>query len=110
MKKRVLKTNGEYVLKPYYIQKLRKVTVFTDYSFTEKDSPYLDSINYQGINFLAHNKIKYNPKLLSESIFIKPNEVYADSLRNLTRKHLKSLRNFKVTNIRYEKKILFRVL
>ena len=91
-----------YVLKPYYIQKLRNVTVFTDYSFTEKDSPYLDSINYQGINFLAHNKIKYNPKLLSESIFIKPNEVYADSLRNLTRKHLKSLRNFKVTNIRYE--------
>ena len=101
-KKRVLKTNGEYVLKPYYIQKLRKVTVFTDYSFTEKDSPYLDSINYQGINFLAHKKIKYNPKLLSESIFIKPNEVYADSLRNLTRKHLKSLRNFKVTNIKYE--------
>ena len=38
-KKRVLKTNGEYVLKPYYIQKLRNVTVFTDYSFTEKDSP-----------------------------------------------------------------------
>ena len=101
-KKRVLKTNGEYVLKPYHIQKLRKVTVFTDYSFTEKDSPYLDSINYQGINFLAHKKIKYNPKLLSESIFIKPNEVYADSLRNLTRKHLKSLRNFKVTNIKYE--------
>ena len=101
-KKRVLKTNGEYVLKPYYIQKLRNVTVFTDYSFTEKDSPYLDSINYQGINFLAHKKIKYNPKLLSESIFIKPNEVYADSLRNLTRKHLKSLRNFKVTNIKYE--------
>ena len=101
-KKRVLKTNGEYVLKPYYIQKLRKVTVFTDYSFTEKDSPYLDSINYQGINFVAHKKIKYKPKLLSESIFIKPNEVYADSLRNLTRKHLKSLRNFKVTNIKYE--------
>lgn len=102
-KKRILKTNGEYVLKPYYIQKLRKVTVFTDYSFTEKDSPYLDSISYKGIKFLAHNKIKYNPKLLSESIFTKPNEVYADSLRNLTRKHLKSLRNFKVTNIRYEK-------
>ena len=102
-KKRILKTNGEYALKPYYIQKLRKVTVFTDYSFTEKDSPYLDSISYKGIKFLAHNKIKYNPKLLSESIFTKPNEVYADSLRNLTRKHLKSLRNFKVTNIRYEK-------
>lgn len=101
-KKRILKTNGDYILKPYKIQKIRKVTVFTDYSFSEKDNPNLDSISYKGITFLAHNKIKYNPKLLSESIFIKPNEVYADSLRNLTRKHLKSLRNFKVINIKYE--------
>ena len=101
-KKRILKTNGDYILKPYKIQKIRKVTVFTDYSFSEKDNPNLDSTRYKGITFLAHNKIKYNPKLLSESIFIKPNEVYADSIRNLTRKHLKSLRNFKVINIKYE--------
>lgn len=101
-KKRVLKSNGDYILKPYKIQKIRKVTVYTDYSFSKKDTPNLDSVNYKGITFLAHKKIKYNPKLLSESIFVKPNDVYADSLRNLTRKHLKSLRNFKVINIKYE--------
>ncbi|MDB4559922.1 outer membrane protein assembly factor, partial [Flavobacteriaceae bacterium] len=101
-KKRILKANGDYILKPYKIQKIRKVTVYTDYSFSQKDNPNLDSTTYKGITFLAHNKIKYNPKLLSESIFIKPGEVYADSLRNLTRKHLKSLRNFKVINIKYE--------
>ena len=78
------------------------MTVYTDYSFSKKDTPNLDSVNYKGITFLAHKKIKYNPKLLSESIFVKPNDVYADSLRNLTRKHLKSLRNFKVINIKYE--------
>ena len=64
-KKRILKTNGDYILKPYTIQKIRKVTVFTDYSFSQKENPNLDSISYKGINFLAHNKIKYNPKLLS---------------------------------------------
>ena len=101
-KKRILKSNGDYILKPYTIQKIRKVTVFTDYSFSQKDKPNQDSTSFKGITFLAHNKIKYNPKLLSESIFIKPGEVYADSLRNLTRKHLKSLRNFKVINIKYE--------
>ena len=101
-KKRILKSNGDYILKPYTIQKIRKVTVFTDYSFSQKDKPNQDSTSFKGISFLAHNKIKYNPKLLSESIFIKPGEVYADSLRNLTRKHLKSLRNFKVINIKYE--------
>ena len=101
-KKRILKSNGDYILKPYTIQKIRKVTVFTDYSFSQKDKPNQDSTSFKGISFLAHNKIKYNPKLLSESIFIKPGEVYADSLRNLTRKHLKSLRNYKVINIKYE--------
>ena len=101
-KKRVLNKNGEYTLKPYKIQKLRKVSVFTDFSFNKKDMPYNDSVSHDKIRFVAHDKLKYNPKLLSESIFIKPKQVYSDSLRNLTRKHLKSLRNFKVTNISYE--------
>ena len=101
-KRRILEKDGSYSLKPYQIQKLRKINIFTDYTFNKKDDVYLDSITYQGITFLAHNKIKYNPKLLAESIFIRPNEVYTDSLRNLTRKHLKSLRNFKITNIRYD--------
>ncbi len=100
-KRRILDQNGKYVLKPYKIQRLRRINIYTDYSFTKKDTPYRDSINYQGITFFAHNKIEYNPKLLSESIFIRPNQVYTDSLRNLSRKHLKSLRNFKVTNIKY---------
>ena len=101
-KKRVVKKNGDYELKLFDILKLRKINVYTDYSFNKKNNPYLDSINYKGITFRAHKKIKYNPRLLSESIFIRPNQVYADSTRNLTRKHLKSLRNFKITNIQYE--------
>ena len=56
---------------------------------------------YKGINFLAHNKVKYNPKYLTQSIFLKPNEIYKDTLRNLTRNHLKSLKNFKSTNIKF---------
>ena len=101
-KKRVVKKNGDYELKLFDILKLRKINVYTDYSFNKKNNPYLDSINYEGVTFHAQKKIKYNPRLLSESIFIRPNQVYADSTRNLTRKHLKSLRNFKITNIQYE--------
>jgi len=101
-KKRVIRKNGDYELKLFDILKLRKINVYTDYSFNKKNNPYPDSINYEGITFRAHKKIKYNPRLLSESIFIRPNQVYADSTRNLTRKHLKSLRNFKITNIQYE--------
>jgi hypothetical protein len=50
---------------------------------------------------LAHKKIKYNPKYLSESIFLKPGGIYKDTLRNLTRTHLKSLKNFKSTTIKF---------
>ena len=101
-KRRIFKNDGTYILRPYKIQKIRDVKVFTDYSLQNKNNSPQDSIRYKGVSFFANKKIKYNPKLLSESIFIKPAEVYSDSLRNLTRKHLKSLRNFKLINIRYD--------
>lgn len=98
---RLVDKNGKYVNTPFKVQKISKINVFTDYSFSKKGEPYLDSLDYKGINFLAHDKIKYNPKYLSQSIFLKPNSIYKDTLRNLTRNHLKSLKNFKSTNIKF---------
>jgi outer membrane protein assembly factor BamA len=98
---RLIEKNGQYIEKPFKVHTLKEINVITDYSFTKKDSPIKDSISYRGINFLAHHKIKYNPKYLSESIFLKPGGVYKDTLRNLTRTHLKSLKNFKSTNIKF---------
>lgn len=93
--------NGEDEEIPFQIQKIAKVNVYTDYSHNKKDEPYLDSISYNGIKLLAHKKVKYNPKYLAQSIFIKPNQIYSDTLRNLTRNHLKSLNNFKAISINY---------
>ncbi len=98
---RLEEKKGNYVKTPYNVQKITKINVKTDYSFAKKGEPLLDSLNYKGINFFAHDKIKYNPKYLSQSIFFKPNEIYKDTLRNLTRNHLKSLKNFKSTNIEF---------
>ena len=93
--------NGKNILKPFEVKKISKINVYTDYSFNTESEPYLDSVSYNGIKFFAHKKIKYNPKYLSQSIFIKPNQIYSDTLRNLTRTHLKSLKNFKSINIKY---------
>lgn len=98
-KERLIIDNGTYKKEPFKVHKITKVNVVTDYSFAIKDEKHKDSINYKGINFLAHDKIKYNPKYLEQSIFLKPDGVYKDTLRNLTRNHLKSLKNFKSTNI-----------
>ena len=98
-KDRLILEDGNYLNKPFKVHKIKKVNVFTDYSYTKKDNAISDSITYKGITFLAHNKLKYNPKYLSQSIFLKPGDVYKDTLRNLTRSHLKSLKNFKSSTI-----------
>ncbi len=98
---RIIEQNGNYISKPLKVQKLRNINVYTDYSFTNKDSIHNDTLVYNNIKFWAHDKLKYNAKYLSEAIFLEKGTYYSDSLRNLTRKHLKSLKNFKSTTIKY---------
>lgn len=99
----VQKENGAFVKKDFRIHKVKEINVVTDYSYTQKDGVYQDTVMYKGIRFLAHKKLKYNPKYLAQSIFLTPGSIYKDTLRNLTRTHLKSLNNFKSTNISFEK-------
>lgn len=96
---RLIEENDNYIEKPYKVHTIKEVNVRTDYSFTKKGEPIKDTVLYKGIKFLSHNKLRYNPKYLAQSIFLKPNEIYKDTLSNLTRTHLKSLKNFKSTNI-----------
>ncbi len=86
---------------PFKIQRIKNIIVYTDYSYNTKDDPIKDSINFNGYSFLAQNKILYNPKLLLNSIFIEPNSVYKDETRELTRKHLRGLKNFSSVDIKY---------
>ncbi len=86
---------------PFQIQKIKKINIYTDYTYNKRNDIHNDSVNYNGVNFFAHGKLKYNPKYLSQSVFIKPNSVYSDSLRNLTRTHLRDLKNFKSASIKY---------
>ena len=97
----LVEKKGTYVKKPFKVHTIKEVNVTTDYSFAKKNETPTSSISYGGINFLANDKLKYNPKYLSESIFLKPGEIYKDTLRRLTRTHLKSLQNFKSTNINF---------
>ncbi|TVZ56731.1 Surface antigen variable number repeat-containing protein [Lutibacter sp. Hel_I_33_5] len=99
---RYYEESGKTLAKPYQQQKISKINIYTDYYFTKKSDEYLDTLTYKNIRFLAHDKIRYNPKYLSESIFLKINKNYSDSLSSLTRNHLKSLKNFKSTIIKFQ--------
>ena len=98
---RLIEENGLYIEKPFKVQTIKEINVTTDYSFTRKEESIKDTVFYNGIKFLSYNKLRYNPKHLAQSIFLKPNGIYKDTLSNLTRTHLKSLKNFKSSNIVY---------
>lgn len=88
---------------PYEVQKVKNVNVYTDYNFETKDLTFKDSATYNGINFFATEKLKYNAKYLSNAIVIQPDSIYKDSERNLTRKYLRDLENFQSSlDIKYE--------
>ena len=99
---RIIENNGRYSTKPFRVQKIKNVNVITDYTYDKRNDSFKDSISYNGVSFFAYKKVRHNPRYLSQSLFTRPNDIYSDSLRNLTRSHLKTLNNFKGINIAYE--------
>ncbi|WP_296635127.1 BamA/TamA family outer membrane protein [Polaribacter sp.] len=98
---RLIENNGKYIERPYKLHTIRKINVITDYSFNNSLQKFKDTLNYKGVQFLAYNKILYNPKYLYENIFLKKDGIYKDTLTNLTRRNLKLLNNFKSTIIKF---------
>ncbi len=101
IRNRKIDSSGTYISKPYKIQKIKTINVYTDFVYTNENySPKMHE-SYKGIKFWSENKLKYKPKHLTESIFIRPNQIYSDERINATRTHLRSLKNFKTINIKY---------
>ncbi|MBE0424399.1 MAG: BamA/TamA family outer membrane protein [Lutibacter sp.] len=87
---------------PFIVQKIQKVNIYTDYSFTNNANNVIkDSLDYKGFKFYAQEKLKYNPKYLLNAIFIEPNDLYKDDTRELTRKNIRGLQNFRTVDIKY---------
>lgn len=98
---RLTEKEGVITSHPLKVQKVSKIGIFTDYSYETKDDPFQDTLVYNGFHFYSHDKLKYNPKALLNAVFIEPGNIYKDSARSLTRKHLKLLKNFKLVKIKY---------
>jgi len=99
---RLSEKNGEITTHPLKSQKISKIGIFSDYSYHKIGEPFKDTVHYKGYTFYSHEKLKYRPKSLLNSIFIESDQIYKDSTRNLTRNHLKLLKNFKLVKIKYE--------
>jgi len=102
IKNRVIENGENIYTEPFKILKVDKINIFTDYSFSNKGEVYSDSIEYNGYTFYSHKKLKINPKRLSTTIAITPNEVFKDEERIQTIQYLNDINIFRSPiNIQY---------
>ncbi len=84
---------------PYYIREVNiYISKTKDFDTSKKlDSTYFDQTHIYSID----DKLRYKPKLLTGSVFIKKGKLYSDTDRLRTHRLLMSLQNFKQTYIQY---------
>ncbi|MCL5130042.1 BamA/TamA family outer membrane protein [Algibacter sp. L4_22] len=98
---RAIKNQDSITRVPFKIYTIRDVNIITDYSFENRDKPFLDSIKYNGYNIYAYDKIKYRPRALTDAMFTNAGTIFKDLDRTRTYRHLNELRTFKYPNIEY---------
>jgi outer membrane protein assembly factor BamA len=96
---RAIRTPDSIEREPFQIYKIRDVSIITDYSYENKNKPFQDSLSFNGYNIYSYGKMRYKPRTLTDAIFITPGDVYRDSDRTKSYRHLKELRSFKYPNI-----------
>jgi len=98
---RAIRTQDSVRREPFNIYKIKEVNIITDYTFENRNKPFQDSITYEGYKLYGYNKIRYRAKALTDAVFITPGDIFKDSDRTLTYRHLNELRTFKYPNIDY---------
>lgn len=97
----LIEKNDSIYIKPYTPFKIKNVSIYTDFSFLNKENIPQDSLSYKGISIYAFDKINYSPKFLANSIFIETNQLYSDINRDLTRNYLRTTQNFRLIDVKY---------
>ena len=102
IKNRVVGNGDNISTEDFTAQKVSKINIYTDYSFKTKDIKLKDSVQFGGYTFFAHNKLKFNPKRLANTIAITPNGVYKDEEKKQTVQYLTDIKIFRSPiNIQY---------
>lgn len=98
---RIIRTPDSIERKPFKIFKVKDVNIYTDYAFTNEGKPFKDSLSFGNYNLYSYGDMRYNPKALTDAIFIEPNSLFKDIDRTYTYRHLNELRTFKYPDIKY---------
>ncbi len=84
-----------------------RIFIYTDYSpreaLSQQEEYYadFDTTVYRDMYFLHKGDLKVNPRVIAQSLFIFPGEIYSKESVDQTYRHLFSLRHFRLINIRF---------
>lgn len=98
---RAIRTPDSIRREPFEIYKIKDVNIFTDYTFENRNKTPQDTINFNGYTLYSNDKMRYNPKAITDALFITPDGIFKDIDRTRTYKHLNQLRIFKYPSIEY---------
>jgi hypothetical protein len=82
--------------------RVRNITVYTDYRINA-DTAAFNRMNYEDITFAFQDVVSVKPKIISQSIFIRENEMYNIRRVEDTYKRLTALKIFSSVNIQFVK-------
>lgn len=98
---RAIRLEDTLLRTPFKVYKVKDVNIYTNSSFENKDKPIVDSTHYNGFNIYSIEKLRYNPKTLTDAIFITPNSIFKDIDRPRTSRRISDLKTFRYPRIDY---------
>lgn len=90
---------------PFKIYKVKDVNIYTNNAFEDKDIPIKDTTSYNGYNIYSKEKLRFNSKMLTDAVFIKPKTLFRDKNKSLTSRRISNLKTFKYPKIEYVENI-----
>lgn len=101
IKNRIIRTDESETTEPFKIYKIRDVNIITDETFENRNTPYSDSLIYEGYNLYSHGKMRFKPKALTDAVLITKDDFFKEIDRTRTYRYLNELRTFKYPGIDY---------
>ncbi len=90
--------------RPFKIYKISDVNIYTDYSSPNSRSRTKDStsVKYKNFTLYSKGKLKYDPKAITNGVFIVKGGLFADYKTTLTTRYLSNLKVFNYPTIQYD--------
>ncbi len=102
--------DGYHLMVPHRKYKVEEVFIYPGFdqnSALENMQEYLEGLDkteYNDFVFLTEGEMKANPKVISQSVFIMPGELYNGEKESQSKTHLSSLRIYKMVKVVFVEK------